>query len=206
MSTSAGSRQVVVLGAGGHAKVVVSTLRAAGFEVMALYDKDPTKAGQELLGVRIRPQEELPRCGQAVIGIGGNGTRRRLEQEIKALEWLTVIHPGACVDPSVKLGPGTVVFAGAVIQPDSVVGSHVIVNTAATIDHDCVVGDFAHLAPGVHLAGDVHVGAGSFLGVGAVTIPGTRIGSWTTVGAGGVVVRNLPDGVKAVGVPAKPHG
>ena len=198
------ARQVIVLGAGGHAKVVVSTLRAAGYEVLALYDRDPTKAGRELMGVRIRPQEEVPRCGLAVIGIGGNGTRRRLAEELPLLEWLTLVHPAAWVDPGVKLGPGTVVFAGAVVQPDTVIGSHVIVNTGATIDHDCVVGDFAHLAPGVHLAGDVHVGAGSFLGVGAVTIPGTRIGSWTTVGAGGVVVRNLPDGVKAVGVPAKP--
>lgn len=193
-----------VLGAGGHAKVVVSTLRAAGHEVLALYDRDPAKVGSTVLGVTVRAQEEIPPTGLAVVGIGGNSTRRQLALAYKDLEWCTVVHPAAWVDPSATLGPGTVVFAGAIVQPDSTIGAHVIVNTSATVDHDCRVGDFVHLAPGTHLAGDVHVGEGSFLGIGATTIPGTRIGRWTTVGAGGVVVRNLPDGIKARGVPARP--
>lgn len=199
-------REVIVLGAGGHAKVVVSTLRAAGHSVLALYDRDPAKAGTHVLGAPVLLQDDLPASGAAVIGIGGNSTRRALAVQFPGLEWLTVVHPAAWVDPSSTLGPGTVVFAGAIVQPSSTLGAHVIVNTAATVDHDCLVGDFVHLAPGTHLAGDVHVGEGSFLGIGVTTIPGTRIGRWAMVGAGGVVVRNLPDGVKAVGVPARPAG
>ena len=90
-----------------------------------------------------------------------------------------------------------------VVQPDAVIGDHVIVNTGATIDHDCTIGDYAHLAPGVHLSGSVHVGEGAFLGIGSVVIPGVKIGRWSTLGAGAVAIRDLADGVTAVGVPAR---
>jgi acetyltransferase EpsM len=77
------------------------------------------------------------------------------------------------------------------------------VNTGATIDHDCIVGDYAHLAPGVHLAGAVQVGEGAFLGIGSVVCPGIKVGRWATLGAGGVAIRDVADGVVAVGVPAR---
>lgn len=197
--------RVAVLGAGGHAKVVISTLQAAGYKVDAVYDDDSAKWGQSLLGVPVHgPLAELDNeasC-RAVIAIGANKIRQELAQRFAALEWVTVVHPRAYVHPSASLGPGTVIFAGAVVQPDVRVGSHVIVNTGATVDHDCRLGDFVHLAPGVHLAGGVDIDTGTFFGTGAVAIPGIRIGAWTTVGAGAGVVRDLPAQVTAVGLPA----
>jgi sugar O-acyltransferase (sialic acid O-acetyltransferase NeuD family) len=140
-----------------------------------------------------------------VAAFGINATRHRIVQAwSERVVWQTVVHPRACVHPSVPLGEGTVVFAGAVVQPGAVIGRHTIVNTAATVDHHSVVGDFVHLAPGVHLAGDVRVADGSFFGVGACAIPGTRIGEWTVVGAGAVVVRDVPARTTVVGVPARP--
>ena len=132
--------------------------------------------------------------------MGDNRARRAIAARVD-LRWVTAVHPGALVDPSATIGPGTVVFAGAVVQADAVVGEHAIVNTGAVVEHDCVVGDFAHVAPGVVLAGGVRVGEGTLLGVGTSVIPGVRVGSWSTVGAGSVVVRDLPDDVVAFGVP-----
>jgi sugar O-acyltransferase (sialic acid O-acetyltransferase NeuD family) len=200
-------KSVVVVGAGGHAKVVISTLQAAGYTVTAAFDDDPAKRGQLLLGVPVKgATSELPDTYdvEAIVAIGSNPLRQQMALRFGQAVWVTVVHPAAYVHPSVKIGPGTVVFAGAVIQPGSVVGAHVIVNTGATIDHDCVVGEYVHLAPGVRLAGDVEVGQGAFVGIGSVVVPGIRIGEWATVGAGGVVVSDLPDGVTAVGIPAKP--
>ncbi len=197
---------VAVIGAGGHAKVVISTLLEAGREVVAVFDDDPRKWETTLLGVPVRgPISELAATvyREAVITIGNNSVREKLSAQIKNLEWITVIHPKAYVHPSVQIAEGTVVFAGAVIQPDVIIGSHVIVNTGATIDHDCVLGDYVHLAPGIHLAGGVQVGRGTFLGIGAVVIPYRRIGDWATIGAGGVVVSDIEDKVTAVGVPAR---
>lgn len=191
---------IVVIGAGGHAKVLISTLSARGLPIAAIFDDDDAKWGMDAQGIRVSRMER-ERGGRAIVGIGDNAKRRAVVRALN-FEWQTVVHPSAWVDPSAKLGRGTVVCAGAVVQADSVIGDHVIVNTGATIDHDCIVGDYAHLAPGVHLAGSVHVGAGAFLGIGSVVIPGVEIGRWSTLGAGAVAIRDLADGVVAVGVPA----
>ncbi len=201
------AERVAVIGAGGHAKVVLATLQACGYTVAAVFDDDPSKWGGDLLGVTV--QGGVSRLAgvpgvRAVIAVGDNAARAAIAGRLPSVEWLTLVHPAAHVHPSVHLGPGTVVFAGAVIQPDSRIGAHVIVNTAVSVDHDCCVNDFVHLAPGVHLAGNVTVGRGAFIGIGSVVTPGRRVGDWTTVGAGAAVVTDLPERVTAVGVPARP--
>lgn len=201
------SNPVNVIGAGGHAKVVVSLLRAAGYSVVAIYDDSPSQHGREVFGVPVLgPVDKLEDSPvtHAVIAIGDCRVREQISRRFRQITWVTAIHPSAYVDPTARLGEGTVVFAGAVVQPDAVIGSHVIINTGATVDHDCRVEDFVHLAPGVHLAGGVRVARGAFLGAGAVVAPYRTIGRGTLVGAGGVVIGDLPDGVTAVGVPAKP--
>ena len=197
--------RVAVLGAGGHAKVVISTLRAAGYAIEAVFDDDSTKHGAQIMGLPIKgalskAAEQGSRYG--VVALGNNATRRTISERIIGLTWLTVVHPRAYVDPSVCLGEGTVVFAGAVLQADTVIGRHAIINTGATIDHDCILGDFVHAAPGSRLAGDVMVDEGVLLGIGSATIPGVHIGAWSVVGAGAAVTRDIPPGVLAVGVPA----
>jgi len=204
MTHSELSKGVAVIGASGHAKVVVATLRAAGFEVLGAFDDDPEKLGTSILGVPVVGLPADVADGQAaVLAIGMNRSRWDLNRRLERLQWQTVVHPSAVVHPSVRVGSGTVVCAGVVIQPDTTVGSHVIVNTSASIDHDCVVGDFAHIAPGVHLAGGVAVGEGAFMGIASVVIPGSRVGKWSIVGAGGVVVGEVEAHSQVAGVPAR---
>lgn len=204
MTSSAG---VVVIGAGGHAKVVIASLLDAGLPVRAVVDDDPGKEGTRILGVVVSGgHPPLPGDSEAptVIAVGDNRARRELARRYPDRRWLTVIHPTAYVHPSASLGPGTVIFAGSIVQPGVRIGSHCIVNTGATIDHDCRIGDFSHVAPGSHLSGGVRLGRGAFLGIGSAAVPGVEIGEWTVVGAGGVVVGDLPDRVTAVGAPARP--
>ncbi len=196
---------IAVVGAGGHAKVVISTLRAAGEEPVACFDSNPETWGKVLAGIPILgPPEQGTAKGycRAILAIGDNHARQRLAAEL-GFEWATAIHPTAWVDPSARIGPGSVIFAKAVLQADCVLGRHVIVNTSATVDHDCRLGNFAHLGPGANLAGDVDLGEGAFLGTGSCAIPGVRVGAWGTVGAGGALIRDLPAGRTAVGVPAR---
>ncbi|MCC7419051.1 MAG: NeuD/PglB/VioB family sugar acetyltransferase [Planctomycetaceae bacterium] len=195
---------VVVLGAGGHAKVVVSLLRSCGYEVGGLYDDRREVWGTRVLGVEVIGAIELLKShrGPAVIAIGNGRVRQSLASQLP-LDWLTAVHPTAWVDPEVTIGPGTVICAGAVIQPDVQIGAHNIVNTSATVDHDCVLGDFVHIAPGAHLTGNIRVGDGVLVGAGAVAIPGLTIGAWTTIGGGATVVRDLPSEVIAIGNPAR---
>ena len=196
-----------VIGGGGHAKVVVRTLQDLGIAIDAVFDDDAEKLGTSMFGVPVvGPVAELGRRERApaILAVGDNDTRRRLA-EMLDLPWLSPVHPSAFVDSTARLGEGTVVFAGAIVQPDTVIGRHAIINTSASVDHDCVLGDYVHIGPGAQIAGGVHLGDGVFIGAGSVVIPGKRIGEWTVVGAGGVVVTDLPSGVVAVGVPAKPR-
>jgi sugar O-acyltransferase (sialic acid O-acetyltransferase NeuD family) len=201
-------RGIWVIGAGGHAKVVIATLRAAGILPRGIFDDDVGRKGDTVLCVTVvgaPPDASVlaPEDRRAIIAIGANAARKRIAEDLPGFVWQCAVHPGAIVDSSARLGPGSVVFAGAVIQPDVVVGAHVIVNTGARIDHDGAIGDYAHVAPGCVLGGGVRLAEGAFLGVGACVIPGRAIGAWTTVGAGAAVIRDLPGGVTAVGVPAR---
>jgi sugar O-acyltransferase (sialic acid O-acetyltransferase NeuD family) len=201
-------RTVTIVGAGGHGKVVISTLLSCDYAVSHVLDDDPDKIGSSLLGVPVvgPVAKYLDNLQQAAIqAIGDNKTRCALARKHRDVDWITVVHRHAYVDPTVELGAGTVVFAGAVIQSEARIGRHAIVNTGATIDHDCRIGDYCHIAPGAHLAGDVSVGEGSLIGVGSLVNPGLNIGAWSTTGAGGVVITDLPGNVTAVGIPAKPR-
>jgi len=201
-------RPVLVLGGGGHAKVVVSTLQAAGHDVELVLDDDSRKWGQSVLGVPIRgPISDAARWPElpAVIAIGDNEVRRMIAQYF-CREWISVIHPAAYVHKSVQLGEGTIVAAGAIVQPDAVLGEHVIVNSSASIDHDCIIEDFSHVGPGAVLGGNVLLRSGAFLGCGVNVIPGICVGPESTVGAGAVVIRDIPNNSIAVGVPANVIG
>lgn len=198
---------VWILGGGGHAKVALATLEAAGQKIAGVFDDDPAKAGHPLREHSVSgltPKENwwTEEKRTAFIAIGNNQIRERVAG--LPADWVIAQHPAAIVHASVSVGEGTLICAGVVIQPDTILGRHTIANTSCSIDHDCRIGDFAHIAPGVHLAGGVTVGTRTFIGTGASVVPGVTIGSDVTIGAGAVVLNDVPDGETWVGVPARP--
>jgi sugar O-acyltransferase (sialic acid O-acetyltransferase NeuD family) len=199
---------VDVVGAGGHAKVVLALLHACGQSVGVVVDGNADRQGTTVLDHTVQAETALRAAPdrRVVVAIGNNAARKRVVDQLTVAghRFATLVHPTAWVAPSARLDEGAVVFAGAVVQPDAVVGAHAIVNTGCSIDHDCVVGAFAHIAPGARLCGAVRVGDGTLVGVGAAVIPAVRIGAWATVGAGAAVTRDVDGGVTVVGVPARP--
>lgn len=200
--------RLLVVGAGGHGKVVLSTALEAGWQVVGVLDDDPQKWEQMVLGIPVLGPTSLlveHKDVVGVLGIGDNRARKKLAEDLKGVRWATLIHPRAYAHLEAKLGLGSVVFAGSVIQPSAKIGSHVIINTGAIVEHDCVLGDYVHVGPGARLAGNVCLGEGAFLGVGTSVIPGIKIGSWSVVGAGSVVTKDIPSQAVAYGVPARVH-
>lgn len=203
-------RPIVLIGAGGHACVVADACERGGLAVAGYLAPQP--AG--------RTMAELPRLGddgrlddaafvqahRFLIALGDTGLRCRVGGR---LEWVradlaTVVHPSAVVSRHAVLGAGTFVAAGAVINPGVQVGQHAIINTRASVDHDCVLGAYVQVAPGATLGGAVICGEATMIGIGATVRQGIRIGRDVMVGAGAVVVNDLPDGLVAVGIPARP--
>jgi UDP-perosamine 4-acetyltransferase len=203
---------VVVVGAGGHASVVIDVLQSAGFRPVVCVGS-PNDSGS-VLGVPIvAGDDQLGRLhaeGQrhAIVAVGDNMLRSRLAAQAVAIgfELVSAISPRAYVAPSAQVGQGTVVMAGATINARAVLGRNVIANTNSSIDHDCIIGDGAHVAPNVALAGSVRVGARVLVGIGSSLLPGVMIGDDAVVGAGSVVIADVAAGRTVVGVPARPVG
>jgi len=199
-------KRIHIIGAGGHARVVIQLARACGYTVVGILDDDRNKIGSELLGVPVtgtaQSQATLDEDIPAMIAIGKNATRERLDRELNH-RWVSLIHPSAVVDDTAEIGEGTVVMAGAIVQAGSILGRHTVLNTGATVDHDCHLADFSHVCPGVNLPGNVQIGVGAMIGAGATAIPGAIVGDWSVVGAGSTIVRSIPDNVTAVGAPAR---
>lgn len=205
--------RAVILGGGGHAKVVIDILEQAG-EVDIAGFLSPDEQPDALCGYpRLGSDDALAdtlRAGvqSAFVAIGDNRRRMdcicRLRRQGVAL--VNAISPAAVVSRHATLCRGIAVMPGAVINAGTRIEDGAIVNTNAAVDHDCVIGTCAHVAPGTTLAGWVRLGEGVFLGTGSSVIPRITIGPWTTVGAGAVVVADLPGHVVAMGVPATVRG
>lgn len=200
------SLPILLVGSGGHAKVVLAACIAAGRNVAAILDEDPSKHGSKVLGHRVvgglEALSHLHHC-EVIIAIGNNKARVDLSQKIP-LKFATVVHPNAWVHESVQIGAGSIVMAGAIIQPETKIGTHAIINTKASLDHDCTLGHYVHVAPGVSFSGGVEVGNETLIGVGACARPGVKIGERCTIGAGAVLVKDIPNDSKALGIPARP--
>lgn len=203
-------RPLVLLGAGGHARVLVALARAAGRKVLGVCD--PVLAvsqascweGLDVLGNDSAVERFSPNNVALMLGVGQlvKNTRREAIYDLwvaRGYDFPVLIHPAAWVAPNVVMRSGVQVMAGAVIQPGCMIGENSIINTRVGIDHDCNIGRNVHVAPGATLCGSVTVGDGVFIGAGATVIQGVIIGRNSVVGAGVTLVRDVTPQTTIVG-------
>ncbi|HYI82363.1 MAG TPA: acetyltransferase [Acetobacteraceae bacterium] len=201
---------LVLVGAGGHAKVVIEAARAEGrFTVAGLIDPKPS--APEVLGVPVLGGDEaLPRLrtegvGWAFVALGSNAARERIGNSLRAAGFrlASIVHPAAVVMPSARIGEGVVVMARVVVSAEARIDDLAILNTGAVVEHDNQIGAAAHIAPLAALAGNVRIGARALVGVGSAIRPGITVGEDAVVGAGSAVVADVPAGATVGGVPAR---
>ncbi len=208
-----------LLGCGGHAKVIISVIRARfGHDApVQVYDDDEKKVGMpffECCKVKSSKLILTDCCKEGTVdylclAIGDNASRQAKRDLFDGrVQWANaLIHPSAVVDTTSCVGVGSVICAGTIIQPDCTVGDHCIVNTKSSVDHDCKIGDFVHLAPGSTLCGHVQVGNQTFIGAGAIVRNGVSIGPSCILGMGSILIRSITGtGEVWMGAPAFKKG
>lgn len=207
------ARRVLLVGAGGHGRVVLDALHDLGVTVVGAVDLDGVDRGRFGVPILGRQDDAEAIADEAgadalVVAVGDNPARRRITERLLAAgrRLDAVVGRGAVISGSVDVGPGAQLLQASVVNAGTRIGTATIVNTNASVDHDGALGDFVHVAPGAVLGGEVVVGAGTLVGLGARVLPRVRIGAGCTVGAGAVVVDDVPDGQTVVGVPARPLG
>lgn len=199
---------VLLLGAGGHAKVVLDALTSAGYQVAGWCGPGEPAAwrGLAAMGDDDQPWSDQPHAHGLVLGMGDLEVRKRLADRFsgRGFTFPAIAHTAAYVADPRDLADASQVMAGAVVQPDVRLGRGSIVNTGARLDHDCRIGAFAHLGPGSVLCGDVRIGDGVLVGAGATVLPGITIGDGACVAGGAVVIADVAQGTTVLGNPARP--
>ncbi|MDB5860970.1 MAG: sugar O-acyltransferase, sialic acid O-acetyltransferase NeuD family [Ramlibacter sp.] len=198
---------LVILGAGGHGKVVADAALARGaWPRVVATDRNPARCRGELLpGVILLPLDAALALPDADfhVAIGSAEARERETELLSGRALASIVHPGATVSPHAVIEAGCFVAAQAVVAPSAVLGRGAIVNHGAVVDHDAQVGAFTHVAPHAALGGEVHVGRGVLVGAGAKVLPGLRICDGVTLGAGAVVLATIGEPGVYAGVPAR---
>ena len=196
--------KLVILGAGGHGKVIADIALKNGYSDICFVD-DYARGecmGFPIVGVSSDVESLNNEKTDFVIAIGNNSVRKNIAEKYD-VNWVSLIHPSAQIAVNVSIGKGTVVMAGAVINACATVGEHCIINTSSVIEHDNVLENYVHISPKAALGGTVRVGEKTHIGIGATVKNNIDICGDCIVGAGAVVVKNIEVPGTYVGVPVR---
>ena len=198
--------ELYLAGSGSFATEVADWARDAGWTVRGLVELlDPARVGSIHEGFPVIAAATCPQAARAVIAVGGDRREHWAMLAEHGWQTATIVHPRAHVSKSVKLGAGCVVGPGAVIGAEAIVDEHTIVSRGALVGHHDRIGAFVSLMPGANLGGHVTLGERTTIGMGAIVVNGTTVGANTTVAAGAVVLREVADGIRVQGMPAKEY-
>jgi acetyltransferase EpsM len=202
------SEKIFVIGAGGHAEVVIDAILSSGLQVYGIFDDNESLIGKNIFQIPILGKIEKAMeitDGKFIVAIGDNEIRMKIVKNLSFSDdkFYTVVHPSAVIGKNVEIGAGTMVLGGVVINTGTSIGRHCIINTSSSLDHHNKISDFVHIAPGTHTGGNVEIKEGTLLGIGTSVIPGIKIGKWSIIGAGTVLIEEVPDYATVIGVPGR---
>ena len=207
------SLPIVILGAGGHSKVLIDALLMQKAKILGVTDYQSEKKGKLILGIEVIGDDcmILDYKTDAIYLVNGLGSvgiptqRKHLFCKFTELgyKFVKVIHLSSAIANDAQIGIGTQIMAGAVVQAGCRIGDNSIINTKASVDHDCMISSHVHIAPGATLCGEVEVEECVHIGTGATVIQGIRIGKNSMIAAGAVVTQDVTSGATVMGVPAR---
>ena len=141
------NNNLLILGAGGHGRVVKETAEAMGY-----FDKIDFLDDQSELAIGKCEEIEqfVNNYSFAFVAIGNNEQRMKWTDELIKIGFqLPVLnHPTAYVSPLARIEVGSVVSAKAVINTNVIIEKGSIISIGALVDHDSSLGEFSHINTG----------------------------------------------------------
>jgi len=204
-------KKLWMYGAGGHASVIYDIIKTCtDFDVVGFIDDNEQRSGEVFLGYQLvtnMSEFNLINGELSVknmfLSVGDNITRGTIAGNMKNFNFPIIVHSNAIVSTNAKIGSGTVIMPGVVVEPGAVIGEHCIINNGAIIGHYSRVGDYCHISGNAVVSGEVVVGKSSMVAIGSCITPQVKVGEHCVIGAGAVISRNIPDGARMVGNPAR---
>ena len=199
---------LLILGAGGHGKVVAETalMEKKWGNIAFLDDNEELR---DVIGIPVigRFNDFIlfkDKYKYAFVAIGNNKLRMEWIERLSKAGFTipTIIHPFSYVSEISNIGEGTIIMAGAVVHVNAVIGKGCIINTSSSVDHDCILEDGVHISPGAHIGGSVSIGKYTWVCIGSYIANNIKIGRNVIVAAGAAVIKDVPDNVMVAGVPA----
>ena len=209
------NNKIVMLGAGSHTKVLLDCLsHYKDINILGIFDINPELFGKTIYGIPIIGNENhifknyssgLIKLVNGIGSVNVSTLRENIFNKFKksGYNFFNVFHPNIYLSKDSQIGEGIQLMSGTTIQPGCTIGNNTIVNTHTTVDHDCRIGHHVHLAPGITCCGNVTIGDGTHVGCGTTILQGVKIGKRCLVSAGSVVMRDVLDGSKVAGMPAR---
>lgn len=207
-------KKILIIGAGGHSKVVADSINKNEFQIVGMLDKDDSLAGKYVNDIPVIGSDNMAAkyymdgIHYAVIGIGHLGNyhlRNNLFNKLKNIGFhmINVIHPSAVISESVMFGEGNVILPNVTINSGARLTDNNIINTCAIVEHDVEIGSNVHMGPGTIICGMSRVADNTFVGAGSTVIQGITIGENVIIGAGSTVIHSIKGSTIACGTPAK---
>ena len=206
------NKNVIIIGAGGHAKVIADIIYKSKDNVLGFLDDNVPLDTVIIKEKNIKVIGKIEECIkfanenpniEYIVGIGNNETRKKIAIKYEKLNYYTAIHPSSQIALDVEIGKGTTIMANACINTSAKVGEHCIINTGAIVEHDNIIEDYVHISPNATLCGTVKIGELTHIGAGATIKNNTNICSNCIIGAGVVVIKDINKKGTYVGVPVK---
>jgi len=198
------NKKIVLIGSGGHAKVIAEILIKTKNRPEYVVSPDINAEHSRMFFggcLTLKNDESLLDFSTSEIdivnGIGSlpyRNERYNFYNKFSNLgySFRTVISPNAIISSSAEISAGVHIMSGAIIQSGVKIGSNTIINTGAVIDHDCSIGSNNHIAPGVVISGNVETGEQVHIGTNASVIQNIKIGSNSIIGAAAPVTKDIP--------------
>ncbi len=203
---------IIIIGAGGFGREVYLWAKDSfpkdQYTIKGFLDDNPRILDNYNIDINIignLDNYKIKNQDRFLFAVGDIDIKKSLIVRLKrrGAKFLTLIHPGAIVANTAKIGEGAIICPFCLVSDNVLLEDFVMMNVYSSCGHDVKVGSYSILSPYATLNGFVILEDEVFLGTHATVIPYKKVGCKSKISANSVVMRDVPANKMVFGVPGK---